>query len=61
MDISLDFPAENKLENISKTKISTDGSFELTGNIKELNVYQLTIPNLKKLFHYLYCPVIKLP
>ncbi|MBM3430967.1 MAG: AhpC/TSA family protein [Bacteroidetes bacterium] len=48
MDISLDFPAENKLENISKTKISADGSFELTGNIKELNVYQLTIPNLKK-------------
>jgi len=49
MEISLDlpFPEENKLENISKAQISEDGSFELTGNIKELNVYQLTIPNLK--------------
>ena len=48
MEISLDFPSGNSLENIAKTKISSDGHFELSGNIKELNVYQLTIPELKK-------------
>jgi thiol-disulfide isomerase/thioredoxin len=48
MEITLDFPAENKLENLGKTTISPDGSFELSGEVKELNVYQLTIPELKK-------------
>ena len=49
MEISLDlpFPEENRLENISKTIIAEDGSFELTGTIKELNVYQLGISNLQ--------------
>jgi thiol-disulfide isomerase/thioredoxin len=50
MEISLVLPnpMENKLENISSAQISEDGSFEISGNIKELNVYTLGIPQLKK-------------
>jgi len=46
MEISLDLP--NKLENISKAQISEDGSFEISGNIQELNVYKLEITQLQK-------------